>query len=118
MSHNKNPFEEMEREAAKQAVWDRHMGKDNLRDRGSDHYRNLSLQPWDAMEHWGHPIEFYGFLKYCAVKRLARLNEKGEILKDIEKSIHELEKLREWYLENQAAIDAVIGHGAGAGQSS
>lgn len=84
-------------------------GEDRLLEQGSQHYLNLKLQPWEVMEKWGHPIEFFGFLKFCALKRIGRLEEKNEIEKDLTKSIHELQKMLQWYQDNQKAIDEVLG---------
>ena len=67
---------------------------------GSEHYRELGLEPWSAMEHWLTPEEFKGFLKGCAIKRLARANTKGDELLDITKAIHELQKAKEVILDS------------------
>jgi hypothetical protein len=44
---------------------------------GGDHYQNMGLQPWDAMEAWLTPEEFRGFLRGSAIKYLARAGKKG-----------------------------------------
>lgn len=62
---------------------------------GSQHYRDLEVEPWEAMQSWLTQEEFVGFLKGCAIKRLARAHSKGEQLLDITKAIHELEKARD-----------------------
>jgi hypothetical protein len=62
---------------------------------GSPHYTELNVQPWEAMDSWMTPREFIGFLKGCAIKRLARTHSKGEERMDLIKSIHELRKALE-----------------------
>ena len=57
---------------------------------GGQHYKNLAVQPWDALEAWLSPEEFRGFLKGSAIAYLARGREL-----DLDKAIHYLEKLRE-----------------------
>lgn len=59
---------------------------------GSEHYTSLDIEPWQAMEEWLTPREFVGFLKGCAIKRLARAHSKGVELEDLIKARHELDK--------------------------
>lgn len=59
---------------------------------GGDHYKRLSIQPWDAMQAWMTPEEFAGFLKGNAIKYLAR-NKNG--IEDLEKARHYIDKLIE-----------------------
>jgi hypothetical protein len=61
---------------------------------GGDHYKNMGVQPWKAMESWMTPEEFRGFLKGNSIKYLARCNAKGGI-DDIKKAKHYIEKLIE-----------------------
>ena len=61
---------------------------------GGDHYMNMGVQPWKAMESWMTPEEFRGFLKGNAIKYLARSNTKGGVL-DVRKAGHYIEKLTE-----------------------
>lgn len=61
---------------------------------GGDHYMNMGIQPWKAMECWMSPEEFRGFLKGNAIKYLARSNAKGGIT-DVKKAGHYIEKLTE-----------------------
>ncbi len=61
---------------------------------GGDHYMNMGVQPWKAMECWMSPEEFRGFLKGNAIKYLARSNSKGGIT-DVKKAGHYIEKLTE-----------------------
>ena len=61
---------------------------------GGDHYMNMGIQPWKAMESWMTPEEFRGFLKGNAIKYLARSNTKGGVT-DLRKAHHYLEKLIE-----------------------
>lgn len=61
---------------------------------GGDHYKNMGIQPWKAMEAWMTPAEFQGFLKGNAIKYLARCNAKGGE-NDIKKAHHYIGKLIE-----------------------
>lgn len=61
---------------------------------GGDHYKNMGVQPWKAMESWFTPAEFRGFLKGNAIKYLARCNSKGGI-EDVQKALHYIAKLVE-----------------------
>ena len=66
------------------------MGADD-RQVGGDHYKNLAVEPWAAMQAWMTPEEFRGFLKGNVIKYLART--KGP--NDIQKAHHYMEKLLE-----------------------
>ena len=61
---------------------------------GGDHYKNVAVQPWAAMESWMTHEEFCGFLRGNAIKYLARCNSKGGI-EDIRKAGHYIQKLIE-----------------------
>lgn len=61
---------------------------------GGDHYKNMGIQPWKAMESWMTPAEFQGFLKGNAIKYLARCNAKGGE-NDLKKAHHYIGKLIE-----------------------
>jgi hypothetical protein len=61
---------------------------------GGDHYKNMGVQPWKAMECWMTPEEFRGFLKGNAIKYLARSNAKGGA-EDVKKAGHYISKLTE-----------------------
>ena len=74
------------------------LGAENVRranEVGSEHYRKLDIQPWDAMEAWLSPEEFKGFLIGNCIKYVARAGKKGPYKEDIEKAKHYLEKLLE-----------------------
>ena len=66
----------------------------NRKQIGGDHYMNMGVQPWKAMESWMTPEEFRGFLKGNAIKYLARSNTKGGAM-DVRKAGHYIEKLSE-----------------------
>ena len=66
----------------------------NRKQIGGDHYMNMGIQPWKAMECWMSPEEFRGFLKGNAIKYLARSNAKGGAT-DVKKAGHYIEKLAE-----------------------
>ena len=61
---------------------------------GGDHYKNMGVQPWKAMESWLTPEQFAGFLRGNAIKYLARCDVKGG-LDDIKKARHYIDKLVE-----------------------
>lgn len=61
---------------------------------GGDHYKNMGVQPWSAMESWMTPEQFAGFLRGNAIKYLARCDAKGGI-DDIKKAKHYIDKLIE-----------------------
>ena len=66
---------------------------------GGTHYKEMKVQPWDAMEAWLSPAQFRGFLLGSAIAYLARVNTKGVEgkggMQDIKKAKHYLEKLIE-----------------------
>jgi hypothetical protein len=59
---------------------------------GGTHYKDMTIQPWDAMESWLTPEEFRGFLRGNIIKYAARANAKGGI-EDIKKARHYADKL-------------------------
>lgn len=65
-----------------------------IRQVGGDHYVNLGVQPWDAMESWMSEEEFAGFLRGNVIKYVARCRSKGG-LEDLEKARHYLDRLIE-----------------------
>jgi len=67
----------------------------NDRQVGNSHYKNMDIQPWEAMEAWLTPEEFRGFLVGNSLKYLARAGKKGPYEEDIRKAHHYLEKLLE-----------------------
>lgn len=56
---------------------------------GGAHYKQHTLQPWDAIVEWG-----MGFLDGNALKYLVRYRDKGGI-QDLEKARHYIDKLIE-----------------------
>lgn len=61
---------------------------------GGEHYKSLSVTPWEAMTAWMDASEFTGYLKGNAIKYLAR--DKGNRLEDYKKAHHYLTKLIEF----------------------
>ena len=59
---------------------------------GGNHYKVLSVEPWDAMQAWLSREEFVGFLKGNVLKYMARANFKNGA-EDIKKAAHYQEKL-------------------------
>lgn len=61
---------------------------------GGDHYKNMGVQPWVAMESWMTTDQFAGFLRGNAIKYLARCDVKGG-LEDVKKARHYIDKMIE-----------------------
>ncbi len=66
---------------------------------GGSHYKQLDVEPWDAMEAWMTPEQFQGFLLGSAIGYLSRFNTTGNPSKggvtDIKKAAHYCQKLVE-----------------------
>lgn len=71
---------------------------------GGSHYKDMEVQPWQAMEAWLTPEEYRGYHKGVAIGYLAREQQKGG-LQDIEKAIHHLHRLVEIEHERAAKTD-------------
>jgi hypothetical protein len=69
---------------------------------GGDHYKNMGVQPWTALDAWLPHEQFVGYLRGTAVGYLARAGAKGDDLEDYEKGAHTLAKLIET-LRNERA---------------
>lgn len=68
----------------------------DARQAGGDHYKKLTVQPWDAMESWLTPEEFRGFLKGNIIKYMARANSgKEDHNLMLQKAEHYQQKLAE-----------------------
>lgn len=61
---------------------------------GGDHYIQMPVQPWDAMQAWMSREAFTGFLRGNAIKYLARCDKKGG-LEDLKKARHYIDRLIE-----------------------
>ena len=61
---------------------------------GGSHYKDMAIQPWQAMEAWLTADEYRGYHKGVATAYLARERDKGG-LDDIKKAIHHLQRLVE-----------------------
>lgn len=72
--------------------------KANERQVGGDHYKKLVIQPWDYIT-----ANNIGYLEGCAIKYISRWRDKGGI-KDIDKAIHFLEKLKDVYYTQEEAV--------------
>ena len=68
---------------------------------GGEHYRSMTVQPWDALSAWLTPEEFRGYQKGVAIAYLARERKKGGT-QDVEKAMHHLMKLVEADTEARA----------------
>lgn len=81
----------------------------NDRQEGGDHYKKMSIQPWEAMEAWATDEQFSGYLLLSAIAYLARVNSDG-VGKggkvDVQKAIHFLEKWVEVVDKPEADTDA------------
>lgn len=71
---------------------------------GGSHYKDMEVQPWQAMEAWLTPEEYRGYHKGVAIGYLARERQKGG-LQDIEKAIHHLQRLVEVERERPSKTD-------------
>ncbi len=71
---------------------------------GGEHYKNMSVQPWQALEAWLTPDEYRGYHKATAISYLARERSKGGT-QDIQKAIHHLQRLVEMQGDNDAETD-------------
>lgn len=66
----------------------------SLRQVGGDHYKSMSVQPWDVVDTW--PLEQQvGAYRAGALKYIMRMGSKDEAIQEIGKGIHYLEKLTE-----------------------
>ena len=72
---------------------------------GGDHYLNLSIDPWDAMEAWMTTEQFIGFLRGNAIKYLARAGSKDDAAEDFRKAHHYLERLLQVLAELEGDIE-------------
>jgi len=70
------------------------MTEANKRQVGGDHYMNMGVQPWRAMESWMTDEQLIGFMMGNVIKYVARWQEKNG-LEDLRKASHYLEKLIE-----------------------
>jgi len=61
---------------------------------GGSHYKDMEVQPWQAMEAWLTPEEYRGYHKGVAISYLAREQSKGG-MQDIQKAVHHLQRLIE-----------------------
>ena len=61
---------------------------------GGSHYKDMAIQPWQAMEAWLTAEEYRGYHKGVAIAYLARERDKGGT-EDIKKAIHHLQRLVE-----------------------
>ena len=84
------------------------MSKANAKQIGGDHYRVMSVQPWDVVDTW--PIEQrIGYYRGGALKYLMRMGSKDESAQEIGKGKHYLEKLLEVLAERDAMEDCEHG---------
>lgn len=67
---------------------------------GGSHYKDMAIQPWEALEAWMTPEEYRGYHKGVAIGYLAREQKKGGD-EDIRKAIHHLERLVEFNREEK-----------------
>ena len=66
----------------------------SLRQVGGDHYKTMTVQPWDVVDTW--PLEQQiGAYRAGALKYVMRMGSKDESIQEIGKGVHYLEKLIE-----------------------
>lgn len=65
---------------------------------GGSHYKDMDVQPWQALASWLSADQFQAYLLGTAIAYLARVNSsapgKGG-RQDVEKAVHTLQKLLE-----------------------
>lgn len=77
------------------------MSEANTKQIGGNHYRAMSVQPWDVIDTW--PIEQrIGYYRGGALKYLMRMGSKDESAQEIGKGQHYMEKLLEVLAERDA----------------
>lgn len=65
---------------------------------GGDHYKSMSVQPWQAFESWLTLEQHQGYLLATATAYLARFNSQGlgkGGMQDVKKAIHTLQRMVE-----------------------
>jgi hypothetical protein len=62
---------------------------------GGSHYKDMVIQPWEAMENLLTHEEFIGFLKGNYLKYVLRAGRKGAAQEDVDKARHYQMKLDE-----------------------
>lgn len=62
---------------------------------GGTHYKEMAIQPWEAMRAWLTPEEYRGYHKGTVLAYLARERSKGGD-QDIAKAAHHLQELTEF----------------------
>lgn len=65
------------------------MSEANKKQVGGEHYKQFTIQPWDAIEDWS-----LGYLDGTVIKYVSRWKHKGGV-EDLKKAKHFLEKLIE-----------------------
>ena len=75
-------------------VWRDAPNSSLTRQEGGSHYKNMAVQPWEALEAWLTPEEYRGYHKGVAIGYLAREQQKGGD-EDIKKAVHHLQRLIE-----------------------
>ena len=75
-------------------VWRYAPNSSLTRQEGGSHYKNMTVQPWEALEAWLTPEEYRGYHKGVAISYLAREQQKGGD-GDIKKAVHHLQRLIE-----------------------
>lgn len=74
---------------------------------GGTHYKDMAIQPWDAMRAWMSTAQFAGFLLGNVIKYAARHHEKGGV-EDLRKARHYLDKLIEVHEETASECASVL----------
>jgi len=68
---------------------------------GGKHYKALPIEPWDVVDTW--PLEQrIGYYRGNAMKYVMRMGAKDEVLIEVGKVIHYLEKLSEVLSEEKS----------------
>jgi hypothetical protein len=72
----------------------------SARDKGSEHYIVMDIQPWDVVDTWSLEQRI-GYYRGGALKYLMRMGSKDPSRKEIEKAAHYCEKLAETLRKSQ-----------------
>ena len=62
---------------------------------GGSHYTDMEIQPWEVIDRSFTKEQREGFYRGNAIKYILRAGKKGDLVEDVQKAIHYLEKLIE-----------------------
>lgn len=65
---------------------------------GGSHYLDMPIEPWDIIGTWSIEQQI-GFFRGNALKYLLRAGSKGDVITDLDKCVHYIERLKQTILE-------------------